>query len=146
MACSMLHDAHAYRRPVLERVLLGRLKLRRLLQTPLLQSQAAHFLPSCVTCIATRKRAPTPPTTIDPLSISASIAGLLQTAHLLAKGIRALRLVKNAHDDFISLFHEVAMVQATLSRTTWNQWPTKHLHRQVPCWNRSPRRCGASRE
>ncbi|KAK0616190.1 hypothetical protein B0T14DRAFT_522684 [Immersiella caudata] len=53
---------------------------------------------------------------MDPLSISASIAGLLQAGHLLAKGIRALRSVKNAPDDFISLCHEVAMLQTTMKQ------------------------------
>ncbi|KAK4442507.1 ankyrin repeat-containing domain protein [Podospora aff. communis PSN243] len=69
---------------------------------------------------------------MDPLSICASIAGLLRTTHLLAKGIRALPSVKHAPDNFVALCGEVAMLQTTLEQLQNNVKPVANDASPLP--------------
>ena len=53
---------------------------------------------------------------MDPLSISASIITLIQAAGVVARGVRALRSIKNAPAEFYALCNEVATLQAAIEQ------------------------------
>lgn len=53
---------------------------------------------------------------MDPLSISASIIALAQAVGAVAKGVRALRSIKNAPTEFCALCNEVAALQAAMEQ------------------------------
>ena len=53
---------------------------------------------------------------MDPLSITASIIALVQAVGAVAKGVRALRSIKNAPTELCALCNEVATLQAAMEQ------------------------------
>ena len=54
---------------------------------------------------------------MDPLSTTASIIALVQAAAAIGKGVRALKTLKNAPEDFNALLKELTRLQAILRLT-----------------------------
>ena len=54
---------------------------------------------------------------MDPLSTTASIIALVQAAAAIGKGVRALKALNNAPEDFNALLKELTRLQAILRLT-----------------------------